>query len=154
MKLNNTKIFQILPNDINIILEALDYGIDDYLIKDSYNSNDLLCRVSRLLNFHVHTNIYVNNFTNIYLNQDRRELYFKNCKIKLSKNECTFLNYLIENQGFGNKDKIISYIKVQTGCEYSAKALVMMVSRLKKKINYITGYNLIKSKYSSGYYIC
>lgn len=134
-------------------MKFLDYGLDDYIIEENFNENDLFCRISRLLNFHVHTNIYISNIEDIYLDKYKGELYFKNYKIRLTYKENLFLHYLIENDGFAKKDQLISYIKNQSGEEYNSKAMVMMVSRLKKKIRYITGFNLIHSKYGAGYYI-
>jgi DNA-binding response OmpR family regulator len=129
------------------------YGLDDYVIKGLFTENCIKYRVLKLLNYNYNKILNINSFNNIYLDIRKREMYIGGVKIPLTPLETEFLKYTIENKGYCEIEFLKSYLTIFLEREFPKHSIVMLVSRLRKKIRYIYGYSIIKNKYSRGYYL-
>jgi len=80
-------------------------------------------------------------------------LYVKNIKIRLTPFENIFVSYMLENDGECNLISFHNFLLNLTNRKTKRRSLVVYIGRLRKKIIYATGYNIIKSRYKFGYYI-
>jgi len=149
----NIKFLLVTKENHTQILKYLSYGLDEYILKENLNEHELLCRVSKLLCCYEYPTLTILSYKGIYLNRYLQQLYFKKIRISLSEKETYLFEYLIINNGFVNNKDLIKYISVQSNSSYNMKCLGMLVCRVKTKIYLQTGFTLIRSKYSIGYYI-
>ncbi len=97
--------------------------------------------------------VEVKTFQYINYIPSQQEMYIKCTKILLTQFESTFINYLLENNGYCNMLNFQQHISILNSKNIYKKSLVVGVNRLRKKIIYQTGYDVIKSKYGFGYNI-
>lgn len=80
-------------------------------------------------------------------------MYIRGTKIRLTPFECIFISYLIINNGYCNiKDFGKQKLKRKSPL-MRRENVVVGVNRLRKKIQYQTGLNIIKTRYGYGYYL-
>ena len=97
--------------------------------------------------------VEVKTFQYINYIPSQQEMYIKCTKILLTQFESTFVSYLLDNNGYCNMSNFQQYISRLNRKSLYRKSLVVGVNRLRKKIVYQTGYDVIKSKYGFGYNI-
>ncbi len=138
--------------NLNLIM-AMDLGADDYLTKP-FELELLQIKIRALLRRayeYVETkNIF---YKDIRLNCDSMIISRENKEIELTKNEFKILEILLEKPGkVVNRDEIIDKIW-QTDSYIDDNTLTVNVMRLRKKLEDINIFELIKTKKGVGYYV-
>ena len=85
----------------------------------------------------------------IYLDTSINTLYINGKKIFLNSFESMIMECLIRSDTYCKKEDLIHCLNFSL----KEKCLIMIISRLKKKIKYTTGYTIIRNRYKKGYYI-
>ncbi|MDX9739411.1 MAG: hypothetical protein RBT33_03595 [Candidatus Dojkabacteria bacterium] len=91
--------------------------------------------------------IYSKN--SIYLDTSINTVYISGKRIFLNSFETKIMEHLIRCDTYVSKKDLILHLNTSL----KEKCLVMIISRLKRKIKYTTGYTIIKNRYKKGYYI-
>lgn len=138
--------------NLNLIM-AMDLGADDYLTKP-FELELLQIKIRALLRRayeYVETkNIF---YKDIRLNCDNMIISRENKERELTKNEFKILEILLEKPGkVVNRDEIIDKIW-QTDSYIDDNTLTVNVMRLRKKLEEINIFELIKTKKGVGYYV-
>ena len=138
--------------NLNLIM-AMDLGADDYLTKP-FELELLQIKIRALLRRayeYVETkNIF---YKNIRLDCDSMIISRENKERELTKNEFKILEILLEKPGkVVNRDEIIDKIW-QTDSYIDDNTLTVNVMRLRKKLEEINIFELIKTKKGVGYYV-
>ena len=138
--------------NLNLIM-AMDLGADDYLTKP-FELELLQIKIRALLRRayeYVETrNIF---YKDIRLDCDNMIISRENKEIELTKNEFKILEILLEKPGkVVNRDEIIDKIW-QTDSYIDDNTLTVNVMRLRKKLEDINIFELIKTKKGVGYYV-
>ena len=138
--------------NLNLIM-AMDLGADDYLTKPF--ELDLLQIKIRALLRRAYEYIETRNilYKDISLDCDKMIISRENKEIELTKNEFKILEILLEKPGkVVNRDEIIDKIW-QTDSYIDDNTLTVNVMRLRKKLEDINIFDLIKTKKGVGYYV-
>lgn len=138
--------------NLNLIM-AMDLGADDYLTKPF--ELDLLQIKIRALLRRAYEYIETRNifYKDISLDCDKVIISRENKEIELTKNEFKILEILLEKPGkVVNRDEIIDKIW-QTDSYIDDNTLTVNVMRLRKKLEDINIFDLIKTKKGVGYYV-
>ncbi|MDU1177560.1 MAG: response regulator transcription factor [Peptoniphilus harei] len=138
--------------NLNLIM-AMDLGADDYLTKPF--ELDLLQIKIRALLRRAYEYIETRNilYKDISLDCDKMIISRENKEIELTKNEFKILEILLEKPGkVVNRDEIIDKIW-QSDSYIDDNTLTVNVMRLRKKLEYINIFDLIKTKKGVGYYV-
>lgn len=138
--------------NLNLIM-AMDLGADDYLTKP-FELELLQIKIRALLRRayeYVETrNIF---YKDIRLDCDKMIISRDNKEIELTKNEFKILEILLGKPGkVVNRDEIIDKIW-QTDSYIDDNTLTVNVMRLRKKLEDINIFELIKTKKGVGYYV-
>ena len=132
---------------------AMDLGADDYLTKPF--ELDLLQIKIRALLRRAYEYIETRNilYKDISIDCDKMIISRENKEIELTKNEFKILEILLEKPGkVVNRDEIIDKIW-QTDSYIDDNTLTVNVMRLRKKLEDINIFDLIKTKKGVGYYV-
>ena len=138
--------------NLNLIM-AMDLGADDYLTKPF--ELDLLQIKIRALLRRAYEYIETRNilYKDISLDCDEMIISRENKEIELTKNEFKILEILLEKPGkVVNRDEIIDKIW-QSDSYIDDNTLTVNVMRLRKKLEDINIFDLIKTKKGVGYYV-
>lgn len=138
--------------NLNLIM-AMDLGADDYLTKP-FELELLQIKIRALLR-RAYEYIETKNifYKDIRLNCDNMIISRENKEIELTKNEFKILEILLEKPGkVVNRDEIIDKIW-QTDSYIDDNTLTVNVMRLRKKLEGINIFELIKTKKGVGYYV-
>lgn len=141
-----------VDENLNLIM-AMDLGADDYLTKPF--ELDLLQIKIRALLRRAYEYIETRNilYKDISLDCDKMIISRENKEIELTKNEFKILEILLEKPGkVVNRDEIIDKIW-QTDSYIDDNTLTVNVMRLRKKLEDINIFDLIKTKKGVGYYV-
>lgn len=143
MNFNSSVIIISANLNISLIKKAYVLGCDDYL-KKPFDLEEIILKINRYANKPKNINLT----EDIYFNISDKELYYKNKKIELTKNERNLLYLLIKNIG-----KTISYLQIEDfvydGESKSSDAIRSLVKRVRKKLPE----DLILNSLDEGYYI-
>lgn len=138
--------------NLNLIM-AMDLGADDYLTKP-FELELLQIKIRALLRRayeYVETKNII--YKDIRLNCDNMIISRENEERELTKNEFKILEILMERPGkVVNRDEIIDKIW-QTDSYIDDNTLTVNVMRLRKKLEEINIFDLIKTKKGVGYYV-
>ena len=138
--------------NLNLIM-AMDLGADDYLTKP-FELELLQIKIRALLRRayeYVETKNII--YKDIRLNCDSMIISRENEERELTKNEFKILEILLEKPGkVVNRDEIIDKIW-QTDSYIDDNTLTVNVMRLRKKLEEINIFDLIKTKKGVGYYV-
>lgn len=138
--------------NLNLIM-AMDLGADDYLTKP-FELELLQIKIRALLRRayeYVETKNII--YKDIRLNCDSMIISRENEERELTKNEFKILEILLERPGkVVNRDEIIDKIW-QTDSYIDDNTLTVNVMRLRKKLEEINIFDLIKTKKGVGYYV-
>ena len=138
--------------NLNLIM-AMDLGADDYLTKP-FELELLQIKIRALLRRayeYVETKNII--YKDIRLNCDNMIISRENEERELTKNEFKILEILLERPGkVVNRDEIIDKIW-QTDSYIDDNTLTVNVMRLRKKLEDINIFELIKTKKGVGYYV-
>ena len=138
--------------NLNLIM-AMDLGADDYLTKP-FELELLQIKIRALLR-RAYEYIETKNifYKDIRLNCDNMIISRENKEIELTKNEFKILEILLEKPGkVVNRDEIIDKIW-QSDSYIDDNTLTVNVMRLRKKLEDINIFDLIKTKKGVGYYV-
>lgn len=138
--------------NLNLIM-AMDLGADDYLTKP-FELELLQIKIRALLR-RAYEYIETRNifYKDIRLDCDKMIIARENKEIELTKNEFKILEILLEKPGkVVNRDEIIDKIW-QTDSYIDDNTLTVNVMRLRKKLEEINIFELIKTKKGVGYYV-
>lgn len=138
--------------NLNLIM-AMDLGADDYLTKP-FELELLQIKIRALLR-RAYEYIETKNifYKDIRLNCDNMIISRENKEIELTRNEFKILEILLEKPGkVVNRDEIIDKIW-QTDSYIDDNTLTVNVMRLRKKLEDINIFELIKTKKGVGYYV-
>ena len=138
--------------NLNLIM-AMDLGADDYLTKP-FELELLQIKIRALLR-RAYEYIETRNifYKDISLDCDKMIISRENKEIELTKNEFKILEILLEKPGkVVNRDEIIDKIW-QSDSYIDDNTLTVNVMRLRKKLEDINIFNLIKTKKGVGYYV-
>lgn len=138
--------------NLNLIM-AMDLGADDYLTKP-FELELLQIKIRALLR-RAYEYIETKNifYKDIRLNCDNMIISRENKEIELTKNEFKILEILLGKLGkVVNRDEIIDKIW-QTDSYIDDNTLTVNVMRLRKKLEDINIFELIKTKKGVGYYV-
>ncbi|MDD7353313.1 MAG: response regulator transcription factor [Peptoniphilaceae bacterium] len=138
--------------NLNLIM-AMDLGADDYLTKP-FDLEVLQIKIRALLRrtyeYFETKNIY---YRDIILKCDSMIVSIKDREIELTKNEFKILEVLLEKPGkIISRDEIIDRIW-QTDSYIDDNTLTVNIMRLRKKLEDIQIFELIKTKKGVGYYV-
>lgn len=138
--------------NLNLIM-AMDLGADDYLTKP-FDLEVLQIKIRALLRrtyeYFETKNIY---YKDIILKCDSMIVSIKDREIELTKNEFKILEVLLEKPGkIISRDEIIDRIW-QTDSYIDDNTLTVNIMRLRKKLEDIQIFELIKTKKGVGYYV-
>ena len=153
-KNSKVPILFISADDENLnLIMAMDLGADDYLTKP-FELELLQIKIRALLRRayeYVETrNIF---YKDIRLDCDKMIISRENKEMELTKNEFKILEILLEKPGkVVNRDEIIDKIW-QTDSYIDDNTLTVNVMRLRKKLEDINIFELIKTKKGVGYYV-
>lgn len=144
-------ILMLTARDANEnIIEGLDAGADDYLVKP-FEVAVLRARVRALLrrkNKIVEEEIRVGTLT---LNKDKRSVYIENVEVHLTKNEFVLLEFLIENKGrVLTHEQVIEHIW-DIDDDANTNTLASLVRLVRKKIDVDDEPSYIQSVRGLGY---
>lgn len=139
----------VLPDNREYIRKCLEYGLTEYLIKDDFNNYCLKCKIKKLLLKENNKVLEIHSKGGIYLNSHKNEIYVGDRIVHLTTMECMIMKYLLLSKRYCNTDRINKYFNMNI----SKEALTMLISRLRRKFKYNTGYSLIRCKYGKGYYL-
>ena len=132
------------------IIEGLDNGADDYIIKP-FKMEELRARVRASLrrkNKIVEEEILVGS---LKLNKNKRTVYIDNFEVDLTKNEFLLLEYLIQNKGqILTHDQILDYIW-EVDDNANSNTLAALVRLVRKKIDMEDEPSFIQSVRGVGY---
>ncbi|WP_085875379.1 response regulator transcription factor [Peptoniphilus vaginalis] len=138
--------------NLNLIM-AMDLGADDYLTKP-FELELLQIKIRALLRRayeYIETRSIF--YKDISLDCDKMIISRENKEIELTKNEFKILEILLEKPGkVVNRDEIIDKIW-QTDSYIDDNTLTVNVMRLRKKLEDINIFELIKTKKGVGYYV-
>ena len=138
--------------NLNLIM-AMDLGADDYLTKP-FELELLQIKIRALLR-RAYEYIETRNifYKDIRLDCDKMIISRENKEIELTKNEFKILEILLEKPGkVVNRDEIIDKIW-QSDSYIDDNTLTVNVMRLRKKLEDINIFDLIKTKKGVGYYV-
>ena len=138
--------------NLNLIM-AMDLGADDYLTKP-FELELLQIKIRALLR-RAYEYIETRNifYKDIRLDCDKMIISRENKERELTKNEFKILEILLEKPGkVVNRDEIIDKIW-QTDSYIDDNTLTVNVMRLRKKLEEINIFELIKTKKGVGYYV-
>lgn len=138
--------------NLNLIM-AMDLGADDYLTKP-FELELLQIKIRALLR-RAYEYIETRNisYKNISLDCDKMIISRENKEIELTKNEFKILEILLEKPGkVVNRDEIIDKIW-QSDSYIDDNTLTVNIMRLRKKLEDINIFELIKTKKGVGYYV-
>lgn len=138
--------------NLNLIM-AMDLGADDYLTKP-FELELLQIKIRALLR-RAYEYIETRNisYKDISLDCDKMIISRENKEIELTKNEFKILEILLEKPGkVVNRDEIIDKIW-QSDSYIDDNTLTVNIMRLRKKLEYINIFDLIKTKKGVGYYV-
>ncbi len=138
--------------NLNLIM-AMDLGADDYLTKP-FELELLQIKIRALLR-RAYEYIDTRNisYKDISLDCDKMIISRENKEIELTKNEFKILEILLEKPGkVVNRDEIIDKIW-QSDSYIDDNTLTVNIMRLRKKLEDINIFDLIKTKKGVGYYV-
>ena len=138
--------------NLNLIM-AMDLGADDYLTKP-FELELLQIKIRALLR-RAYEYIETRNisYKDISLDCDKMIISRENKEIELTKNEFKILEILLEKPGkVVNRDEIIDKIW-QSDYYIDDNTLTVNIMRLRKKLEDINIFDLIKTKKGVGYYV-
>lgn len=87
----------------------------------------------------------------VYVNYNY--IIYKGCKIFLTKTEISILRYLLQRDHSCTKEELLFHLSKTTCKKISVSYLIVVISRLRKKVLKHTGINIIKNRNGFGYYI-
>ena len=140
----NLNVIIISANiNIDLIKKAYLLGCDDYL-KKPFDLEELVLKLAR----YQKNNNYISLTNDIHFNIFNKELYLKDEKIALTRNEKNLLYLLIKDLG-----TTISYSQIEDfvyeGKTKSSDSIRSLIKRLRKKLPE----NLLLNSLNDGYYI-
>ena len=140
----NLNVIMISANiNIDLIKKAYLLGCDDYL-KKPFDLEELVLKLAR----YQKSNNYISLTKDIHFNIFNKELYLKDEKITLTRNEKNLLYLLIKDLG-----TTISYSQIEDfvyeGKTNSSDSIRSLIKRLRKKLPE----NLLLNSLNDGYYI-
>lgn len=138
--------------NLNLIM-AMDLGADDYLTKP-FELELLQIKIRAMLR-RAYEYIETRNisYKDISLDCDKMIISRENKEIELTKNEFKILEILLEKPGkVVNRDEIIDKIW-QSDSYIDDNTLTVNIMRLRKKLEDINIFDLIKTKKGVGYYV-
>lgn len=139
------KIFGILNTQSKSTLDIF----DDYIYSGEYIGGCIKCRIKNLLNIEDESILRIYSKGNIYLNSSIKILYVNGNCINLNTTETKLIRYLLENENYCTLEDL----SLLLANSITQKNIVMILSRLRRKIKYNTGYTVIRNRYKVGYYI-
>ncbi|MCC7289856.1 response regulator [bacterium] len=150
---SNTKVFFVSScNDINVKELCFETGADDYVCTPFY-PRELNLRIKRILNIYEIKRKKIIESRGLQLHVETKALKFHNCTVFLSPTEFLLLEYMIQHNRFYKTEGLLNYITTKKNKEMSNGALLVMIQRLREKLEKGTGMQLIKTRYGLGYYI-
>lgn len=133
-------------DDEDKVVEALDSGVEDYVIKP-FRSNELLSRINKILKRNVKENIIT--YENLKFNMESNQVYVNNEEINLTGLEIKILFLLLENHNrIVTRELIIDRIWDVSGKFVNDNTLSVYVKRIREKLQ---NDNLIKTIKGIGY---
>lgn len=96
--INRPVFFLTAKDKTHDIIEGLDAGADDYLVKP-FSFNELLARIRALMRREKSDKTTEVTIANLKLNMITREVFRSNQKIELTPKEYTLLEYFVHNKG-------------------------------------------------------
>ncbi len=134
-KLNLPIIILTAKNEIDLKIDALDSGADDYITKP-FSNRELLARIRALLRRK--SNEITNKITikNITLDLQKREVLKDNIAINLTNKEFELLEYLIINKNLIlTRTQISEYISKELEFGFSSNVVDVHIKNIRKKLN-------------------
>lgn len=147
-------IFLTAFSDKENLLEAIHLHAYSYLIKP-FKMNELISIIDKCKNdfYQDSTNPNLKKLADGFVwNKLKKELYFNEQKIALTKNELLLINLFIENDfKFFTPTEINDYVFLNN--DLKNNSIIQLISRLKRKITEISGENnfFIENIYNKGY---
>lgn len=133
-------------DDEDKVVEALDSGVEDYVIKP-FRANELLSRINKILKRNVKENIIT--YENLKFNMESNQVYVNNEEINLTGLEIKILFLLLENHNrIVTRELIIDRIWDVSGKFVNDNTLSVYVKRIREKLQ---NENLIKTIKGIGY---
>ena len=142
-----------ISDNMNIVI-AMNSGADDFITKP-FDLNVLVAKIQALLR---RTYDFVNQtdyleYNDVRFNIGNSVVSYREKSIELTKNEGKILKILLEHKGeIVERDTLMEYLW-QTDCYVDDNTLSVNVNRLRKTLEEIGVYNLIKTKKGIGYII-
>jgi two-component system, OmpR family, lantibiotic biosynthesis response regulator NisR/SpaR len=149
-------IFLTAYSDKENLLQAINVHAFSYLIKP-FKIDELIDVLNKCKRdfFNKYQNPHIKKLNeNFTWNKQKKELFFDNQRISLTKNEIALIDLFIEyDSRFFTPEEINEYISLNN--DIKDNSIIQLISRLKRKITNLTGNNnfFIENIYNKGYHI-
>jgi two-component system, OmpR family, lantibiotic biosynthesis response regulator NisR/SpaR len=149
-------IFLTAYSDRENLLQAINVHAFSYLIKP-FKIDELIDVLNKCKKdfFYKYQNPHIKKLNeNFTWNKQKKELFFDNQRISLTKNEIALIDLFIEyDSRFFTPEEINEYISLNN--DIKDNSIIQLISRLKRKITNLTGNNnfFIENIYNKGYHI-
>ena len=119
-------------DDEEKVVEALDAGVEDYIIKP-FRSNELLSRINKVLKRNIKESIIT--FENLKFNMESNQVYINDEEVILTGLEIKILFLLLENHNrIVTRELIIDRIWDVSGKFVNDNTLSVYVKRIREKL--------------------
>jgi two-component system, OmpR family, lantibiotic biosynthesis response regulator NisR/SpaR len=149
-------IFLTAYSDRENLLQAINVHAFSYLIKP-FKIDELIDVLNKCKKdfFYKYQNPHIKKLNGDFTwNKQKKELFFDNQRISLTKNEIALIDLFIEyDSRFFTPEEINEYISLNN--DIKDNSIIQLISRLKRKIMNLTGNNnfFIENIYNKGYHI-
>ena len=139
-------------SDLDTKIEGLDLGASDYVVKP-FHFKELEARIRVLLRRNYTEAATVLSFGELNFDTVKRELTVNGKQVDLTKKEKSIIEYFLMNE-----DRIISTEELlshvwDSDVDYFSNSVRVHLTKLRKKLKELLGYNPIENKVGEGYYL-
>jgi DNA-binding response OmpR family regulator len=152
LETNSKVLFLSKSNNIELKESCFESGADDFLTIPFY-PKELTIRTKKMLDELSYRKEILNFNKGISLNIKNRSINVNECTIPLSPTEFLICEYMFNHNGYQKPEYLQTYISNRKNKELSLNSLIVLIKRLRDKIEKSTGREIIKTRYGVGYYI-
>lgn len=152
LETNAKVLFLSKSNIIELKESCFESGADDFITIPFY-PKELTIRTKKILDELSYKKEILNFQKGISLNIKNKTINIDDCIVNLSPSEFLICEYMFNHNGYQKPEYLKNYIKAKKDKDLSINSLIVLVKRLRDKIEKNTGREVIKTRYGVGYYI-